>query len=127
MDAKITKKRLNTTLSYDWIKMVFLALAIILIWMFVFSATETKIMASQKFCVINYRSNLKLNDSFYNAYQSDFERGVFSYEVIEKGQTDIATQPDYTNTLLEARIAAAEADVIFLPNIGDNLTASTVS
>ncbi len=46
MDAKITKKRLGAMLSYDWLKIVGVAAAIIVVWMLIFQMTATRIMPS---------------------------------------------------------------------------------
>ena len=43
MDAKITKKRLNILLSYDWIKIILLAVAAILVWSLIFTMTATRV------------------------------------------------------------------------------------
>ena len=54
MDAKITKQRLGRLLSYDWIKIIALAVAAIVVWSLIFTMTATRITAAQQFSVFNY-------------------------------------------------------------------------
>ena len=39
MDAKITKSRLGLLLSYDWIKIVGICVAVVLLWLLIFTMT----------------------------------------------------------------------------------------
>ena len=119
MDAKITKQRLNTMLSYDWLKIVGLALAVILLWTIILSSTATNIMASQQFGVISHYGNSLLPDSFRTAYANAFDDKVFSYEVIETTFTDLTDAGNYAAEYMERDIAIASADLIFIPNAGD--------
>lgn len=120
MDAKITKKRLVHMLSYDWLKIVGVAVGIIVVWVLLFAMTATRIRPSQQFAVLNHHQNARLTDEFYSSYPAMLERGVFSYEVIETANTDLAESPDYAGTLIEARLAIDEGDIMFVPNIGDD-------
>lgn len=126
MDAKITKKRLARMLSYDWIKIVALSVAAIIVWTLVFTMTATRITPAQQFTVFNYYCNTSLSHTnFYNSYEKAFTDGVFSYEVIEYTTNDLVDSGEYASTILEARVATDEGDVIFIPNIGDENTAKT--
>lgn len=123
MDAKITKKRLSRLLSYDWIKIVALAVAAIVVWSLIFTMTATRITPAQQFTVFNYYSNNALENGFYNVYNKTFLDGKFSYEVIETNVNDLTTGGrDYAGTLLEARLGTDEGDVMFIPNINDPST-----
>lgn len=118
MDAKITKKRLSRMLSYDWLKIVGMAAALILVWVLIFTMTATKIMPSQQFTVFNYTGNLSLSSTkFYNGYEKAFKDGVFSYEVIETNENDLTIGKEYTGTLLETRLTTDEGDVILVADI----------
>lgn len=119
MNAKITKKRLVHMLSYDWLKIVGTAAAAILVWVLIFTMTATRIRPSQQFAVLNHYHNVRLTDKFYNSYSATLENGVFSYEVIEMTNTDLAENPEYAGTLIEGRLAIEEGDIMFVPNIGD--------
>ena len=120
MDAKITKKRLSRLLSYDWIKIVAIAVAAVLVWMLIFTMTATKITPSQQFTVFNYYCNGALTDEFYDLYGDMLSGKKFSYEVIETNVNDLPTSgKEYAHTLLEARLATNEGDVMFVPAIDD--------
>ncbi len=122
MDAKITKKRLSQLLTYDWLKIVGLIVAAIIVWTLIFTTTATRMRPSQQFTVFNHHANLALDDSFYNHYASTMTDGTFSYEVIEQNVNDLAANKEYAHTLMEARFATDEGDVMLLPGIDDTGT-----
>lgn len=124
MDAKITKQRLARLLSYDWIKIIAVAVATILVWSLVFTMTATRITPAQQFSVFNYYCNASLSEKFYSHLNTSLNE-VLSYEVIETTVNDLTTSRDYAKTLLEARTATSEGDVIFIPNIGDENSKET--
>ena len=122
MDAKITKVRLNRMLSYDWIKIIAVAVAAIIVWTLIFTMTSTRITPAQQFTVMNYLGNAPLNlkDSQFDAhYQSAFSKGVFSYEVLETTKVDLASNASMAGELLSTRTATKEGDVIFVANADD--------
>ena len=123
MDAKITKERLSRMLSYDWLKVVGLILAAILVWSLIFTMTATRITPAQQFTVVNYFGNVNANSSKLIKVTGDaITEGVFSYEVIEMTSVDVPGSAEHGSTVLEARISTYEGDVIFVPNIEDGET-----
>ena len=121
MDAKITKLRLSRMFSYDWFKIVLSAAALIAVWVLIFTMTATSILPSQKFTVMNYFGNVALNDGeFYDKNKAAFEKGVFSYEVIESSVEDLAQNSGMVNDLLQARMAVEEGDVVFVADDYDS-------
>ena len=60
MDAKITKLRLSRMLSYDWLKIIGAAAAVIIVWVLIFTMTATRITSAQTFTVHNYLGNISL-------------------------------------------------------------------
>lgn len=120
MDAKITKTRLARMLSYDWMKIVGVAAAFILVWVLIFTMTATRITPAQQFTVFNYYANAGLTDKFYSLYSNTLSKGAFSYEVIELNENDLATSgEENAYTLMESRFATDEGDIMFVPHIGD--------
>lgn len=118
MDAKITKERLSRMLSYDWLKIVGLALAAILVWTLVFTMTATRITPAQQFTVINYFGNVStVGTSVSDTLDDALKDGVFSYEVMEHTLVDVGGNEDYGSTLMETRISTYEGDVIFVPDV----------
>ena len=125
MDAKITKQRLTRMLSYDWLKIVGLAAAMIIVWVLVFTMTATRITPAQQFTVFNYSDNATLTDEFYRVYSKAYNDKVFSYEVIELNANDMTTSGEYAGTILETRVATDEGDIMFVANRPDASTAFT--
>ena len=121
MDAKITKTRLSRMLSYDWLKIVGAIAGFILVWSLIFTMTATRITPAQQFHVLNYVGNYSWSTSFGNFYKGAKEE--LSYEVMEIHSEDLSTNEDYLTTLMEARLATYEADVMFVADIDDPDTA----
>ncbi len=119
MDAKITKKRLGHMLSYDWLKIVGTCVAAIVVWMLIFTMTATRITPAQQFTVMNYVGNTSLGTKFQTSFDKAFNGGVFSHEVLELSTTDLTTSDSYAGTILEARLAVNEGDVIFVADAPD--------
>ena len=78
MDAKITKERLNRILSYDWLKIVGLAVVAIIVWTLVFTTSATRITPAQQFTVINYFGNVStLHTTLSTDVNKAFQDGTF--------------------------------------------------
>ena len=119
MDAKITKKRLSSMLTYDWLKIVGVALAAILFWTLILTMTATRITPAQEFIVYNYSCNNNFGDAFYRHYDNMKKNGKFSYEVIKTDQFDLSTNPEYVHTMLQGHTAVDMGDVMFVPGVND--------
>lgn len=119
MDAKITKERLNRILSYDWLKIVGLAVVSIIVWTLVFTTSATRITPAQQFTVINYFGNVStLHTTLSTDVNKAFQDGTFSYEVIEiSDPIDVGGNAEMGATLMNTRVATEEGDVVFVPNI----------
>ena len=119
MDAKITKQRLSRMLSYDWIKIIGIIVAICIVWSLVFTMTATQITTTQKFYVYNYLGNNGFSPEFKKLYDQT-HKNEFSYEILEKASEDLGNE---VNTILEARFAVGEGDLMFIahaPNPKDS-------
>ena len=107
-------------LSYDWLKIVGIAAALIIVWMLIFTMTATRITAAQQFTVFNYVGNVSFSGTdFPLLYSNSLQKDVLSYEVIELTNVDVAANEQYAATLMEARLATNEGDVIFVADVGD--------
>ena len=122
MDAKITKTRIAHMLSYDWLKIVGVALALMLFWNFIFTITATLPRPSQQFTVFNHSANQALSEDFYDDLNGMINN-AFSYEVIEIAENDLVTTGQYASALTEARLQLDEGDVMFIPKLVDPSTA----
>ncbi len=102
-------------LSYDWMKIILTAAALILVWTLLFTATATRIKPSQAFGVYNYvGSTVTTRFSSYPYATSD----LYSYEVIEQKTEDINMGgEEYAFQIMEARLTTDEADVMFAADV----------
>ncbi len=107
MDAKITKKRLGHLLSYDWIKMIAVVVAAIMVWSLIFTVSATRITNTQRFVVYNYRgTNFGTGANIYGGY---------SHEIIEAELIDNMRGGDDTFfTILEGYVETGEGDIMLL-------------
>lgn len=120
MDAKITKKRLNILLSYDWIKIILTAVAVILVWSLLFTMTATRVTQAQAFTIFNYTGTSA--SSRFSAYADLAGNGkVFSYDILEVTPTDITISSEYSETLLQTRISTGEGDALFAANVNEGV------
>ena len=126
MDAKITKLRLSRMLSYDWLKIVGTALALIIVWAFVFNVTATAITPAQKFGVCNYLGNAVYPSGFQKSYSQAYNENIFSSEVLEIASTDLPASGEVAADVLQARLAMDEMDVMLVSQQPDTSTAYTV-
>ncbi|MBQ9118146.1 MAG: hypothetical protein IJY11_02975 [Clostridia bacterium] len=114
MDAKITKKRLGEFLSYEWIKVLAIIAAIVIVWSVVFSVTASRLTEDQLFTIINY-TGTNIGEDF-NAYPDLLmgKKNVLSYEVNEISTLDITVDNNsMASSLLETRLTTSEGDVLF--------------
>lgn len=126
MDAKITKLRLSRMLSYDWLKIVGTAAAVIIVWVLIFTMTATRITPAQTFTVGNFLGNTAMSDGFHKALNSAYTNKVFTGEVLEFTTMDLTTAGDVAGQLLEARVTTNEGDVMFVSQQPNPDTAYTI-
>lgn len=110
-------------LSYDWLKIIGLALALILFWNLIFTMTATRMRPSQQFTVFNHYANNAWQDDFYMELHDTIVGDVFSYEVLEESTSDLATLGEYATTVGSTRLQTDEGDVMFIPKLADKSTA----
>lgn len=119
MDAKITKKRLNLLLSYDWIKIIALIVAVIVVWILVFTTAATRITPAQQFTIFNY-SGTKTTSRFSNLSSTLENANAFSYDVLEVVMTDVTAGEDQAETLIQTRLMTNEGDALFASGVSKN-------
>ncbi len=122
MDAKITKVRLGRMLSYDWLKIIGSATALIFVWVLIFTMTATRVRETQQFGIGNYSGNSSLSVEFSKDFSKAYKDGVFSYEVIETNTMDMTTAGENAYQLLEARTVTNELDLMFVSQQWDDGT-----
>ncbi len=107
MDAKITKKRLEHLLSYDWIKILITAVAFVMIWMLVFLLTATRVTATERFVIQNYygvQYGERMN--IYGGYSY----GVIEAEIVDNMRAGEGTFSD----LFASNLELSEGDVVMI-------------
>ena len=125
MDAKITKKRLSKLFTYEWIKIVARALAVIFLWLVVFELTETRIRPSQRFTVFNHSENRALTPETLDRLERPLNEDVFSSEVMEMDFQDLATADMYVYQTLISMLGVSHGDIMLLPNITNYASVNT--
>lgn len=115
MDAKITKKRLGLLLSYDWLKIVGICVAAVLVWTLLFTMIATRPTSGQSFDMYFYPGvRLGSSVSAETLHKRD-ENDVLSYDVLNVSSVSLTT--DTMATILQAHFAAGQGDVFFAPYI----------
>ncbi len=127
MNAKITKDRLKTMLSYDWFKIILSAFALIIGWMLVFNITATKIMDSQKLGVCNYMSNLGLENAIYTNLDDQLRKGKLTHETLEVEAFDLAAGDTSSAEILNTYASVNMLDLIFLSQQPDTSSSYTTT
>ncbi len=123
MNAKITKDRLRTMLSYDWFKIILSAFALIIGWVLVFNVTATKVMSSQQFTICNYMSNLGLEGITYTNLDEQLREGKLTHETLEVDVFDLAVGDTSTSEVLYTYASVDMLDLIYLSQQPDTSSA----
>ena len=126
MDAKITKQRLSRMLSYDWLKIVGTAAALIVLWVLIFNMTATRITAAQQFGVCSYNGNVTISNDFNTMHSKAYTDKIFTGEVLElPTPVDMPASGSAAADVLQARLATEECDVMFVSQQDDVNTSYT--
>ena len=112
MDAKITKSRLGLLLSYDWIKIIGICVAAVLVWTLLFTTLATRATSGQIFEIYAYAGVRAYFDQL-GTLDGLHRKGALSRDVLEFTSTSLTS--DYGDTILQAHTSAGQGDVIFVP------------
>lgn len=112
MDARITKKRLGHMLSYDWIKIIALVAAAIVLFSLLFTMIATRASTGQTFYIYSYYDTFVKKESV-NDLDNLKEKGALSYDVLDVTNSALAKN-EYLAQMLAAYIAAQQGDVFFI-------------
>ena len=116
MDAKITKKRLGHLLSYDWVKILVVAVAAVMVWSLVFTMTATRITTTQRFIISNYLGISYGNTKIYG--------DSYSYEIMEGEVVDNLRGGESTfSDLFRGNLEVSEGDVMMVADAPMSRTA----
>ncbi len=111
MDYKITKSRLSNFLAYEWILVIVVVIASILLWELVYSMSGVRLSTGQSFSYyyddVVYGKN---QIDFHNLLKEGEEDSVLSYDVLE---IKYEQMQDNAIEILPIRLSNHEGDVIF--------------
>lgn len=110
MDAKITKTRVGHLLSYDWIKILAICAAVVVLWVILFTTIAPRATGGQKFEIYIY-PRVALKQSVGDL-DSLHEKNALSYDVLDLTQNSLLD--DSVNTVLSAHFGAGQGDVMFI-------------
>lgn len=111
MDAKITKSRLGLLLSYDWIKIIGICLAAVLLWALLYTMLATRATGGQKFEIYSYMG-VRLNADAVDDLDVLHQKQALSPDVLDFS-TYTVNDDSYADTVLSAHFAAGQGDIMF--------------
>lgn len=115
MDAKITKQRLGLLLSYDWIKIIGICAAAVLVWALLFTTMATRATNGQSFEMYLYPGVSLSSSVNVETLHTRDENDVLSYDVLNFSSMTLDSSA--MDTVLSAHFAAGQGDVFFAPDI----------
>ena len=110
MDNRFTKKRVANMLSYDWIKMIFLVVAIVFLWVLAFTIGSPRASKGQTFGIFYfYGGDYRYSTDPTTLGENMQKEGVFSYDVLDFNVREIGET--YAEILLTSN-SVQEGDVM---------------
>ena len=115
MDVKITGKRLKNTFSYDWVKLVAFAVAVIVLWSLLFTTCATRATDGQQFYFVIYDDVVYDTDEV-STLMSDMKKdGALSYDVLTSQYNNVTKAGNYAALyMLNLRLTTKEGDVMIV-------------
>lgn len=117
MDIKVNGSRLKNLLSYDWIKIVCLIIAGIVVWSLLFTTLGTRVTVGEEFVFhvyenVSTKGSTPKNQTLLNDMK---KKGYFSYDVLETVVNEIRGSGQYSASyLLSLRMTTQEGDVMLI-------------
>ena len=106
MDNKITKSKVSNFFAYEWIILIVVVLASVLVWELVYTMTAVRLTTGQHFKYYYDESVYSINiNSLYNTL---VDEKTFSYDVLDVGVESLTS--DYN--VLATRLTVQEGDAI---------------
>ena len=113
MDAKITKQRLATLLSYDWLKIIAAVAVAVFLVVVLFLTTATRATNAQTFTVYTY-TDVSAGDDFLGLADA-LKKNVFSYDVLETRTENFSSDSQYD--ILSLRRSTGAGTVMFISDV----------
>ena len=115
MDVKVTKKRFLNLVAYDWIKIVALSVAIVFVWILLFTTCATRATDGQQFYFVLYGDVSAKGSEDFEMLKKMKKDGDLSYDVLEYSVNSITKAGNYSaQYMLSLRNTTHEADVFLI-------------
>lgn len=115
MDVKVTKKRFFNLVAYDWIKIVALSVAIVFVWILLFTTCATRATDGQQFYFVLYGDVSAKGNEDFEMLKKMKKDGDLSYDVLEYSVNSITKAGNYSaQYMLSLRNTTHEADVFLI-------------
>lgn len=116
MDNKLTKKRLSDYFSYEWILMIVVVAALIVVWELVYTVSAVRLTPGQQF-KFYYDENIYSgnSDELYELIDGENGEKTFSYDVLSIAFEALNSQYN----VLSVRLSVYEGDAIFTDSTED--------
>lgn len=115
MDVKVTKKRFFNLVAYDWIKIVALSVAIVFVWILLFTTCATRATDGQQFYFVLYGDVSAKGSEDFDMLKKMKKDGDLSYDVLDYSVNSITKAGNYgAQYMLSLRNATHEVDVFLI-------------
>ena len=114
MDARITKHRLATLLSYDWLKMLVTIVIAVFLVVVVFLVSATRVGNAQTFTVYAY-IDLSAGRDFNTLADTLKQDGVFSYDILKTEAESFSEDSSFD--LFSLRRSTGAGTVMFISDV----------
>lgn len=115
MDVKVTKKRFLNLVAYDWIKIVALSVAIVFVWILLFTTCATRATDGQQFYFVLYGDVSAKGNEDFDMLKKMKKDGDLSYDVLEYSVNSITKAGNYSaQYMLSLRNTTHEVDVFMI-------------
>ena len=115
MDVKVTKKRFLNLVAYDWIKIVALSVAVVFVWILLFTTCATRATDGQQFYFVLYGDVFAKGNEDFEMLKKMKKEGDLSYDVLEYSVNSITKAGNYSaQYMLSLRNSTHEADVFLI-------------
>ena len=109
MDNRITKTRLGNLLSYDWLKIIAIIIAIALVWSLAFTTGAPRASVGQTFGLFTYAPDFEKAKDEGTLLSEAKADGAFSYDILDFNVRSM--QKDYYATIMTAANSVQEGDI----------------
>lgn len=103
-------------LSYEWVKIILLILAGVVVWSLAFTMLATRATVGEQFVLVVYENVYTQNQNKNNELLQEMkEKGVFSYDVLKTSVNPITSAGQYSASyMLSLRTTTQEGDVMLI-------------